>query len=146
MKTTTRELIEKRAKVISQMRILAGDDSERNEYLDLLELENRKFKDHEDHKELNRLEVQTKRLEAETKLAELQAKGNGKSNQPIIWQGTARSWGEWVLETYRDGKIQATSQTNALELFAQYFATKDGKSFDPKSVLQNLSNKKNEGK
>jgi len=64
----------------------------------------------------------------------------------VKWSGTVREFGDWVLSAYRDRKIIATSNTNALEQLCEHFLQKDGSPLNARSIMQNLNNRYNEKK
>lgn len=73
----------------------------------------------------------------------------GTVTKPIVWSGTKRAWGDWILQAYRAGSMpEATDPTKALRLAAQHYLWKDPskpndppKPFKPKNVLANLKNR-----
>jgi hypothetical protein len=66
---------------------------------------------------------------------------------PMTWQGTVRAFGDFVLKEFGEGRIPgATSQTKALEIMCSRYVQRNGKPLTPASVLQNLRNRKTEGK
>ena len=69
----------------------------------------------------------------------------------LIWTGTGRALGDWILQAWRDGKLKATSERNVLDQAAAHFVVQEesGKlrELSGKSLQQNLSNRRNiEGK
>lgn len=63
----------------------------------------------------------------------------------IIWVGTARAWGDMVLNAYKEQLIKASSPLNALEQAARHYVRqKPGKSpkpFNARAVWQSLKNR-----
>ena len=69
----------------------------------------------------------------------------------LIWTGTGRALADWILQAWRDGKLNATSERNVLDQAAAHFVVQEesGKlrELSGKSLQQNLSNRRNiEGK
>jgi hypothetical protein len=60
---------------------------------------------------------------------------------PILWLGSDRDFGDVVLDLHQKGLIQARSKTDALEKLSAHFIRKNGKQFNARSILQNLSNR-----
>ena len=85
-------------------------------------------------------------LERERQLSEIR---NGPPASPdrMIWTGTAREFGDWILEAFDNGLIQASSRFNALEEACKHFVSKGGKPLNHRSIWQSLRNRKEvEGK
>jgi hypothetical protein len=68
----------------------------------------------------------------------------------LIWTDTMRALADWILQAWHEGKLKATSDRNALDQAAVHFVVqeKSGKlrELTGKSLQQNLSNRRNEGK
>jgi hypothetical protein len=89
-------------------------------------------------------ELQPKYIEARDDVVRWRSKQETKAK--VIWSGTAREFGEWVLTAFHEKKITASSDMNALEQTCQHFSQKDGKPLNARSIKQNLNNKYNYGK
>ena len=69
----------------------------------------------------------------------------------LIWTGTGRALGDWILQAWRDGKLKARSERNALDQAAVHFVVQEEsgelRELNGKSLQQNLSNRRDtEGK
>ncbi len=91
-----------------------------------------------------RLEIQ--RGNKYSELALLEAMQEMKPPEKLKWEGSDREFGDWILNAFHDGKLSAKSNRNALEQALTHFEMKDGKRRTVNSLLQNLRNRKNEGK
>lgn len=61
----------------------------------------------------------------------------------LNWLGTAREFGDWIIEAFDAGKLKANSQTDALIQAAEHFVGQDGKRLKPHSIWQNRRNRDN---
>jgi hypothetical protein len=81
--------------------------------------------------------------------AEVSGVSSAEPGHKVIWGLTARAWGEWVYEAFDKGGLpQASSRTNALEIFAKFFLWRDPrhtnkppKPFNINSVRESLKHK-----
>jgi hypothetical protein len=62
------------------------------------------------------------------------------------WMGTGRSLADKTLEEFHAGTLPAKSALDALTQVSKRYVQKNGKPFDPRSLWQNLQNRKAEGK
>src|SRR5271167_2305403 len=66
---------------------------------------------------------------------------SGRKITPIVWNGTARQFGDWVLDSYKKGRIRAKSRMDALKQYCEHFVSKDGKPLKARSIWQSLQNR-----
>jgi hypothetical protein len=59
----------------------------------------------------------------------------------MTWKGTNREFADWIVRAHDEGKLKATSRTDAMRQAADHFVGKDGKRIDPRSTLQSLKNR-----
>lgn len=60
--------------------------------------------------------------------------------QRMVWSGKLRELGEVVLDLYRRGLLEATSETDALRQACEHFERPQGGRIDPRALLQNTRN------
>ena len=73
-------------------------------------------------------------------------KGNPNSVK-IVWQGTAREFGDDVIRRFECGELKATSIKNALEQECQRYVQKNGRPMNAASIRESLRHRKDyEGK
>jgi hypothetical protein len=65
-----------------------------------------------------------------------------RDSRQEIWPGTARQLGDEVFEQYRNGKIAAKTERDALKKACLFFVKEDGTPFKADSIFQNLKNRK----
>ena len=101
-------------------------------------LQEQKIKHRQDEQKLG--------LEHARELAAIQAgsKTAIAGSAPLVWTGTVREFGDWILAAHDEGKgkLRASSPTNALEQACQHFVREDGRKFKAHSVWQSLQNRK----
>lgn len=73
-----------------------------------------------------------------SKIPPVSERDNGK----VVWPGTARQLGDEVFEQYRDGKIPAKTERDALKKACQFFVKEDGTTFKAANIFQSLRNRK----
>jgi hypothetical protein len=73
---------------------------------------------------------------------------SAKVGAPIVWKGKKRDFAALVVAQYKKGRIEANSETDALEQFCKHFVGRDGGELDSHALWQNHKNKKDkdEGK
>jgi hypothetical protein len=74
----------------------------------------------------------------------IQEMRNGQSvvHPPIVWTGKLRDLGVVTRELFEKGFLKATSEMNALEQVCRHFVRRNGAPIDPRSLWQNLKNKR----
>jgi len=78
-------------------------------------------------------------------------RGDDAPANKLIWTGTRRALADWILQAWRDGKLKARSERNALDQAAVHFVVQEEsgelRELNGKSLQQNLSNRRDtEGK
>lgn len=66
---------------------------------------------------------------------------------PLVWTGTARQFGDYIVKLYADGLIEASSQREAIFKAAGHYVLKNGKALNPAAIYNSLAARQNlEGK
>ncbi len=67
---------------------------------------------------------------------------SNSESEPIVWKGPKVELAEWILAAYQKGHLEADKPLEALRKVAQHIRMPDGTPLDPRSLWQNLQNRK----
>ena len=88
-----------------------------------------------------------RRFVEEEHYRDLAAMRQGQPVERIVWTGTAREFGDHIVKLHANNLIDARSQLEALTKAAAHYVLKNGKSLNPRSIYQSLTNRQTlEGK
>jgi len=64
------------------------------------------------------------------------------SSEPMIWKGSQRELAKYMVDLWREGKIEAESEQDVLRQTSKHFAIKKGQPLKPDSLRVNLRQKR----